>query len=380
MSQTRVQQSRGYQVLDQWLKSREWTLASFQKETIEAFLSGKSGLLNAPTGSGKTYALWFPILIDYINKTKDYETQVKKGLQVLWITPLRALAKDLHRNMQQACDELKIPWQVGIRTGDISAAERTKQQKQMPQALIITPESLHILFAQKENSVLFKNLHTVVVDEWHELMGSKRGVQTELALAHLRTICPELRTWGISATIGNLEQASAILLGNHKTANNPVIVKAKSKKKIVVETIIPDKIETLPWAGYLGINLLDRVVEVIRQSTTTLLFTNTRSQTEIWYKTIIEKYPEFAGISALHHGSLDREMRAWVEEALHTGQLKFVVCTSSLISVLISVLLKQLSRSAVRNQLPGLYNAQAAAVINPMQSAKYILPLHIHWN
>jgi len=326
-----VQRTKGHKILLEWLKLKNWKLAAFQKETIAAFLSGKSGLVNAPTGSGKTYSLWFPVLINYINTTKEFKTKPVKGLQILWITPLRALAKDLQRNMQQACDEMEIPWQVGIRTGDMASKERTSQKKQMPQSLIITPESLHILFAQKNSSEIFKNIHTVVVDEWHELIGSKRGVQTELALARLRKINPQLKTWGISATIGNLEQAKQVLLGVHKEGeNNSIIIKAKSKKKIVVETILPEKVETLPWSGYLGIRLLDKVVEVIKQSRTTLLFTNTRFQTEIWYRSIIENYPEFAGIAALHHGSLDRETRAWVEESLHNEKLKLVICTSSL--------------------------------------------------
>lgn len=326
-----MKHTKGYKLLNQWLNSKHWKLADFQKETSEAFLAGKSGLVNAPTGSGKTYSLWFPILINYINTTVDYKTKPAKGLQVLWITPLRALAKDLQRNMQQACDELEIPWQVGIRTGDISSKERTSQNKLLPQALIITPESLHLLFSQKNNSDLFKHIQTIVVDEWHELIGSKRGVQTELVLARLRKINPQLKTWGISATIGNLEQAMQVLLGVQNDKNdNSVIIKARSKKSIIVQTILPDKIETLPWAGYLGLRLLDKVVEVIKNSFTTLVFTNTRSQTEIWYRSIIENYPEFAGIAALHHGSMDKEMRAWVEESLHNEKLKLVVCTSSL--------------------------------------------------
>jgi ATP-dependent Lhr-like helicase len=323
-----VKKTIGYKILLQWLKSKNWKLAPFQKETIEAYLEGKSGLVNAPTGSGKTYSLWFPILINYINTTKNYKTKSPKGLQVLWITPLRALAKDLQRNMHQACIGLEIPWQVGIRNADISSKERTGQKKQMPHALIITPESLHLLFAQKNSHDTFKNVHTVIVDEWHELIGNKRGVQTELALARLRKINPELKTWGISATIGNLNQAKEILVGKNNV--DSVIIKANSKKKIIVETILPEKIEKLPWAGYLGINLIDKVVDIIRQSRTTLLFTNTRSQSEIWYRSIIEKYPEFAGISAIHHGSLDRELRAWVEQSLHNEKLKLVICTSSL--------------------------------------------------
>ncbi|WP_310590439.1 ligase-associated DNA damage response DEXH box helicase [Dyadobacter sp. NIV53] len=200
----------------------------------------------------------------------------------------------------------------------------------MPDTLIITPESLHLLFTQKNSYEIFKNLHTVVVDEWHELMGSKRGTQTELALARLRNMNPELQTWGISATIGNLDEAMQVLLGMRKSAEEPVIIKAKSEKKITVESILPEKVETLPWYGYMGVRLVDKVVEVVNKSNTTLLFTNTRAQSEIWYRNIIEKYPEFAGIMALHHGSLDREIRDWVEDALHLGKLKLVICTASL--------------------------------------------------
>lgn len=320
----------GYKKLMLWLKRKKWKLQPFQQDTLDAFMQGKSGLVNAPTGSGKTYSLWFPILVRYLNNQQEAADKKAPGLRILWITPLRALAKDLQRNMQLACDGMEIPWTVGIRTGDISAKERRMQKKQMPDALIITPESLHLLSAQKQNTDLFKNLQTIVVDEWHELLGSKRGVQTELALARLRRLSPKLQSWGISATIGNLNQAKEVLLGIDSDNENTIIIRSEDVKRIIVETILPEKIETLPWAGFLGIRLLDKAVDVIRKSRTTLLFTNTRNQTETWYQAIIEKYPEFAGIAALHHGSLDNELRTWVENALHDERLKFVVCTSSL--------------------------------------------------
>jgi ATP-dependent Lhr-like helicase len=318
--------TKGEKIIREWLESKEWKLAPFQRTTMDAYLSGKSGLLNAPTGSGKTYALWLPILTGFLNAKQ----KPKKGVQVIWITPLRALAKDLQRNMQDACDGTGVPWKVGMRTGDMDPKERAKQKKQMPEAMIITPESLHLLFAQKDSAELLKQIHTVVVDEWHELIGSKRGVQTELALAHLRTLNPGLKTWGISATIGNLEQAKEVLLGIAPDPETSVTIRARTKKKIIVESILPDKVETLPWAGYLGINLLDKVMPIVEKSKTTLLFTNTRSQTEIWYRFIMQKYPELAGLVALHHGSLDREIRDWVENALHAEKLKLVICTSSL--------------------------------------------------
>ncbi|MDQ6480271.1 ligase-associated DNA damage response DEXH box helicase [Dyadobacter sp. LHD-138] len=322
--------SRGHITVEQWFKYKNWKWAAFQKEAAAAYLSGKSGLVNAPTGSGKTYALWIPILIRYINSLPRQPAKRSNGLQVLWITPLRALSKDLFRNMEMAALEMNLNLHVGVRSGDTSTHERASQKKQMPEALLITPESFHILFTQKNSAEIFKNLHTVVVDEWHELMGSKRGTQTELALARLRTINPDLQTWGISATIGNLEEAKQVLVGMDAAEEDTVIIKAETRKKILVESILPEKVETLPWAGYMGTKLIDYVVEIVRKSKTTLLFTNTRSQTEIWYRIIIEKYPEFAGIMALHHASLDREIRDWVEEALHEEKLKLVICTASL--------------------------------------------------
>lgn len=322
--------TRGEKLIHNWFASKGWQLADFQKEATKAYLAGMSGLVNAPTGSGKTYSLFIPILIDYINHTKDYQTYKPNKLRILWITPLRALTKDIQRNLQLACDELSIPWQVGIRTGDMSAKEKALQKKHMPEVLLITPESLHLIFTQKDHAALFSEVSTIVVDEWHELMGTKRGVHTELALARLRSIKPSIQTWGMSATIGNMEQALQVLVGIHFPANKLIIVRSKKQKEVLVESILPDKIERLPWAGYLGINLLDKVMPIIMQSTTTLLFTNTRSHTEIWYRFIAEKYPELAGLVALHHGSLDRDIRNWVEENLHAEKLKLVICTSSL--------------------------------------------------
>jgi ATP-dependent Lhr-like helicase len=322
--------SRGHTIVEQWFKLKKWKWAAFQKDAAAAYLAGKSGLVNAPTGSGKTYSLWIPILIRYINSLPKNPAKRSKGLQILWITPLRALSKDLFRNMETAALEMNLNLHVGIRTGDTSVKERTAQKKQMPEALLITPESLHILFAQKNSSEIFRNLHTVVIDEWHELMGSKRGTQTELALARLRTIKPDMQTWGISATIGNLDEAQKVLLGMQFNEQNAVTIKAETKKRVVVESIIPERVETLPWSGFMGTRLVDDVVKIVREGKTTLLFTNTRSQTAIWYNVIINKYPEFAGIMALHHASLDREIRDWVEESLHNEKLKLVICTASL--------------------------------------------------
>jgi len=192
----------------------------------------------------------------------------------------------------------------------------------------LTPETLHILISQKDHVKLFQTVKAVVVDEWHELVGNKRGVQVQLALEYIQSICPSsFRRWAVSATIGNLEEAASTLLGK----NLPIhIIKAKIEKKIILKSVFPDEIEKYPWAGHLGIRMLEKVIPIIEAGRTVLLFTNTRSQTEIWYQKILESRPDWAGWIAMHHGSLDMSVRAWVEESLHEGKLKLVVCTSSL--------------------------------------------------
>lgn len=314
----------------EWFQQQGWEPFAFQQECWEAYLQGESGLLNAPTGSGKTYALWLACLLDFIRQHPDrFREKHRNGLRVLWITPLKALAKDIRHAMERACDEMDIPWRIAVRSGDTTTSERQKQMRSMPECLITTPESLHLLISQKDHSRLFRHLQCVVVDEWHELLGTKRGVQMELGLGHLKVIRPELRIWGISATIGNLEQAKDILLGpGHPHAHR--IVRSNIEKKTEVISIIPDEVEKFPWAGHLGIRMMHKILPIIEESRTTLLFTNTRAQTEIWYQTLLSKVPELAGQMAMHHGSLDNEVRSWVEDALHQGMLKLVVCTSSL--------------------------------------------------
>lgn len=325
---------RGWNVITDWLAARDRQPFAFQEEAWKHYLQGKSGLVNAPTGYGKTFSLFLGAVIDWINRhPDDYQSKSKNGLQLLWITPLRALAKDIARAMEEVLAELDIPWQVGIRSGDTPTATRALQKKQMPEVLLITPESLHLLLGQKEYPKVFTSLHTVVADEWHELLGTKRGVMIELGLSRLRGLAKKadrspIKVWGISATIGNLEEAMDVLLGH----SNPdaVIVRAKIDKKIELQSILPDEIEKFPWAGHLGTKLLYKALPIVMESHTTLIFTNVRSQTEIWYQEILRQCPDLAGALALHHGSIDMELRMWVEEALHTGTLKAVVCTSSL--------------------------------------------------
>jgi ATP-dependent Lhr-like helicase len=343
--------TKGQQVIQQWYKQKAWNQFPFQKEMEEAYLAGFSGLLNAPTGSGKTFALFLPFLADYINKYPDnYKTKTNNGLLMLWITPLRALTNDIRKAMQETCDEIGLPWRIMTRTGDTSAAEKAAIKRKLPEVLLTTPESLHLMLAQKEYPKVFSGLQVLVCDEWHELLGTKRGVQVELGLSKLKALGAKtgepdikaalnssllapfasLRVWGISATIGNLEQAAEVLLGNDFPPEQIRMVRAHISKKLVIESVIPENIENYSWAGHIGVKLLPQVMKIVAKSKTTLIFTNTRSQAEIWYHAIIDNYPEYAGIMAMHHGSLDNELRNWVEQALHAEALKVVVCTSSL--------------------------------------------------
>jgi len=315
-----------YPTILNFYQQQGWHPFPFQEETWAAFLGGDSVFLKTTTGSGKTLALWLPCLMEYIENTGDYQQEKKNGLKVLWITPLRALTKDTQRAMEETCTALNVAWRVDKRTGDTSSSARAKQQRNMPECLITTPESLHLMLALKNYEQVFKNLEAVIVDEWHELLGTKRGIQVELGLSRLRSLRPKLKTWGISATIGNLQEAAQALVP-HK---EPVVIRAKQKKKIQVISILPDAVERFPWAGHLGVKMVEKVLPIIQESTTTLLFTNTRAMTEIWYQRLLEVATWLAGQMAMHHGSLNREVREWVEEAIHKGILKLVVCTSSL--------------------------------------------------
>ncbi len=326
----------GYSVITGWLSQNNRTPFLFQQQAWQQITRGESGLVNAPTGCGKTYSVFLGALIDFIDRYPDnYKSKSKNGLQLLWITPLRALAKDIGRAMEEVIEGLDMQWKVGIRNGDTEISERQKQKRQMPEVLIITPESLHLLLAQKDYPQTFKSLRIIAVDEWHELLGSKRGVQVELAISrivHCKKNESESPTsvsvWGISATIGNLDEARDVLLAPLKKPG--VIVRAEMKKRIEIDSIIPDEIEKYPWSGHLGLKLIDKVIPIIQQSRTTLIFINTRGMSETWYQKILDRCPDLAGSIALHHGSIEMELRQWVEENLHSGRLKAVVCTASL--------------------------------------------------
>jgi ATP-dependent helicase Lhr and Lhr-like helicase len=306
--------------IERWMNGRGWKPFAFQRQCWRAIRDGRHGVLNAPTGSGKTMAVFLGALLR--------ERSSSPSPHVVWITPLRALAKDIAQAMQTACDELNTGLKVGVRTGDTSQTEKKRQRSSPPDILVITPESVHVLMSYRDGQALFAGTSVVVIDEWHELVGSKRGVQTELALARIRVLSPDAVVWGISATIGNLDEAMAVLLGSDM--EKAEIVAATSTKKLKMTTLMPKNIDRYPWTGHLGLRMLEEAEKVIRSNNSTLVFTNTRGQAEIWFQRFLDVFPDYAGVMALHHGSLDGDVRSWVEQALKDGRLKVVFCTSSL--------------------------------------------------
>lgn len=311
--------------IEEWFSQRDWKIFPFQRQCWNAFLKGRSGIVNAPTGSGKTYALFFGAVLSVLQKKIDD----KQGPLIIWVSPIRALTKEIRISTEKAIEGLGLDWKVGIRSGDTPTAERKKQLNKPPQVLITTPESLHVIMSTRGYSRFYKSLNAIIFDEWHELMGSKRGVQCELAISRLRGINAELLVWGISATIGNLEEALDVLLGSGFEGKKELI-RSGIRKRLEVMPVFPDNVEEYSWSGHLGLKLADKLIPIIQESKTSLIFTNTRAQSEIWYQRLLELMPELAGNMAMHHGSISRELRDWVEQQLYEGQLKLVVATSSL--------------------------------------------------
>jgi len=308
--------------VERWFNHQGWTPLRFQRETWEAHLAGRSGLIQVPTGSGKTYAAVMAPIANMLHSPAN-----PPGVRLLYITPLRALSRDLALALQDPISAMGWPLRVGIRNGDTSTAERNRQIKTPPEILITTPESLCVLLAGRHCERLFQVLETVILDEWHELIGSKRGVQTELALSWLRQWRPQLQTWAISATIGNLEEAARHALGE---GAEPCLITGAPKRDLQVVSILPDSIDGFPWGGHLGLRRYEELVAKLEPTTSTLLFTNTRNQAERWYQCLRYACPEMEGVLALHHSSLDRAEREAIEAGVKAGSMLWVVCTSSL--------------------------------------------------
>ena len=313
---------------EEFFARNNWKPFPFQKKAWKSYADGKSGLVHAPTGTGKTYAVWTPTLLEWMSEQKGKEMPKRAPqLRVLWLTPLRALVEDTTRTLEELSEGLGLPWSIQSRTGDTSASLKAKQRKRFPSCLVTTPESLSLLLSYPDTKSAFSDLRAVIVDEWHELLATKRGTQTELCLARLRRWNPQLKTWGLSATLGNLQTALSTLTG---TEGKGTLINGDLKKKFVVQTIIPKNMEKFPWAGHLGGRLVEQVARQIEKAGTTLVFTNVRSQTEYWYHALLSIRPQWEKDLGIHHGSLDRKDRTQVEERLRMGSIRAVVCTSSL--------------------------------------------------
>jgi ATP-dependent Lhr-like helicase len=322
--------------VEAWLAARGWQPFEFQREVWRAMAEGRSGLLHANTGTGKTLAAWLGALQALrVPEPSRASPRAKAApappLSVLWLTPMRALAADTTRALADPLAALEPTWTIGLRSGDTTSAERSAQDRRLPTVLVTTPESLTLQLARADALETLAHVQLVVVDEWHELLGNKRGVQVQLALARLRQRRPGLMCWALSATLGNLDEALATLVGvGARDAPEPALVRGDVAKTIVIDTLLPERAERFSWGGHMGLRMLPQVVRAIEESATTLAFTNTRSQAERWYQALIDARPDWAGVVALHHGSLAREVREWVEQGLKSGTLRAVVCTSSL--------------------------------------------------
>lgn len=317
----------GHDKIQSWFSSKGWKTFPFQEEVWDLYSQGYSGLIHSATGTGKTYSAFLGSVIEYLNE--DHSKKKKSSLKVLWITPMRALANDIVKSLRMPINDLGIDWTIESRTGDTTTSQRAKQIKTMPDVLVTTPESLTLLISQKDSKKMFSDLRCIVIDEWHELLSSKRGVMTELALARLRVWNKKLKVWGVSATIGNLDDALQVLTGSRKNKKSK-IVEGEKNKETIIDSIIPDTVERFPWAGHIGLKLLPKVVEEIDKWRSVIVFTNTRSQTEIWFQAILNARPDWAGRIALHHGSIGKDVREFVENQLREGKMKCVVSTSSL--------------------------------------------------
>ncbi|MEC8607303.1 MAG: ligase-associated DNA damage response DEXH box helicase [Cyanobacteriota bacterium] len=310
------------QPIEAWFEAQGWTPLPFQRRCWQAYLEGQSGLIQVPTGSGKTFAAVMGPIARMLQ-----ESPAPKGLRLLYITPLRALSRDLALAISEPIEAMGWPLRVGIRNGDSSSTERSKQLKAPPHILITTPESLTLLLCNRKAEELFGQLDAVVLDEWHELMGSKRGSQCELCLSWLRQQRPALQTWAISATIGNLQQAATHALG---IGSNPLIIGGAPSRSTEIRSLLPDSIDGFPWAGHLGLRMYEELVGAMHPGISTLLFTNTRNQSERWYQCLRFACPEMDGALALHHSAIDRSEREAIEAAVKAGDIRWVVCTSSL--------------------------------------------------
>ena len=316
--------ARALDPIEAWFAQRGWKPLPFQRLAWRADLEGCSGLIQVATGAGKTYAA----LLGPIARLLAEPEGPQPGLRLLVLTPLRALSRDLVAAIREPIEAMGWPLRVGLRNGDTSPSERGRQLRNPPHILITTPESLSLLLANRGAPQLFAHLETVVLDEWHELIGGKRGVQSELCLSWLRGLRPALRTWAVSATIGNPAEAARAAVGMDNP--KPSVIAAPVRRGTELRSLLPESVDGFPWAGHLGLRMHESLVAALDPAVSTLLFTNTRNQAERWYQCLRYACPEMEGALALHHSAIDRAERETIEAGVKEGTIRWVVCTASL--------------------------------------------------
>jgi ATP-dependent Lhr-like helicase len=309
------------ELLQSFFAHRGWRPFPFQVQTWEAMLEGRSGLVHVATGSGKTYAAGLGLFAKILAQT------ARAGLKGIYITPLRALARDIEGALREPLMQEGWPLKLEARTGDTSYAVKQRQLRHAGDVLLTTPESLALMISQPEAEAILSKVECVVLDEWHELLASKRGTLLELSLSYLRQLNPELQTWALSASIGNLSEAAQAAAG---VGVEPVIISGGEERGIDIECLLPDQVDRFPWAGHLGLSMQHQLLAALDPQISTLIFTNTRMQAERWFRLLEDLRPDMRGLMAIHHSSLDRAEREAVEAGVKSGDLKWVVCTSSL--------------------------------------------------
>ncbi len=309
------------QPFDAWFARRGWTPHAYQLRLMEAARGGESALLIAPTGGGKTLAGFLPSLVELAQRPAG---EAPRRLHTLYLSPLKALAVDIHRNLTLPVQEMGLDISIETRTGDTPQAKRQRQRRLPPDMLLTTPESLALLLSYADAPGMFGDLRAVIVDEAHALAGNKRGDLLSLGLARLRKLAPGCRVTGLSATVAH-PQALAAWLGSG--AAPPRIVQGGGVKR--ADAAILRTAERMPWAGHMALFAMNEIYQAIKKARTTLVFVNTRAQAELVFQALWRMNEDKLKI-ALHHGSLDREQRRKVEAAMGRGDLRAVVATSSL--------------------------------------------------
>lgn len=361
-----VKESRLSPILE-WFERQGWEPLPFQQETWAAVLAGKSGLIQVPTGSGKTYAAVMGAIAQMLSDPR-------KGLQLLYLTPLRALSRDIEQAIHRPIEEMGWDLTVDSRTGDTSSSRKTRQMKKMPSILITTPESLAVMLSYPGAAERFGGLRGVVLDEWHELLSSKRGTQTELCLSQLRMLQPTLQTWAVSATLGNVAEAAQVAVG---VGTSPVMISANLKRETVIRSVLPESVDSFPWAGHLGLHMFQELVDALDIDKSTLIFTNTRSQAERWFQALSFALPECGDRIALHHGSIAAKEREAIEAGVKEGRIKWVVCTSSLdLGVDFQPVERVVQIGSAKNLARLLQRAGRSAHVPQGTSEIFFLPTH----